>query len=214
MDLTVFGATGGIGQEVVRQALRAGHRVTAVVRDPSRLSVTGEGLRVVRADLTRDAEALREAVAGRDAVLSGLGARNLKDARAGVAATLTRPVLRALEESGTRRFVAVTAGPLAAEPPDQAFLHRRVMFPLVSRVLRAVYADLRVLEDEVRRSGTDWTIMRPPKLLNRPVTGTYRTALNVNLPGGSTIGRADVAHAMLAVLDDPATVRQAVSVAY
>ncbi|MEU1026838.1 NAD(P)H-binding protein, partial [Streptomyces sp. NPDC005904] len=74
MRLTVFGATGGIGGEIVRQALAAGHEVTAVVRDSARLSASGEGLEVFRADLG-DAEALRAAVAGRDAVLSGLGAR-------------------------------------------------------------------------------------------------------------------------------------------
>lgn len=66
MKLTVFGATGGVGQEIVRQALGAGHQVTAVVRDPARLTVTGPGLDVFRADLA-DAEAVRPAVAGRDA---------------------------------------------------------------------------------------------------------------------------------------------------
>ncbi|MDF3146555.1 NAD(P)H-binding protein, partial [Streptomyces sp. T21Q-yed] len=74
MKLTVFGATGGTGKEIVRQALDAGHQVTAVVRDPARFTVTGEQLEVFRADLA-DPQALRPAVAGRDAVLSGLGAR-------------------------------------------------------------------------------------------------------------------------------------------
>src|SRR5919108_458483 len=97
MNLTVFGATGGIGREIVRQALDAGHQVTAVVRDPARLSVTGGALEVVRADLT-DPEPLRAAVAGRHAVLSGLGARSRKDA--GVATRLTRTVLRAMEAEG------------------------------------------------------------------------------------------------------------------
>ncbi|MYZ07341.1 NAD(P)H-binding protein, partial [Streptomyces sp. SID2999] len=61
MRLTVFGATGGVGGEIVRQALDAGHEVTAVVRDPARLTVTGDRLHVVWADLS-DPEALREAV--------------------------------------------------------------------------------------------------------------------------------------------------------
>ncbi|MDI3385791.1 SDR family oxidoreductase [Streptomyces sp. B-S-A8] len=213
MKLTVFGATGGIGQEIVKQALGAGHQVTAVVRDPARLTVTGAALEVFRADL-RDTEALRGAVEGRDAVLSGLGARSPKDARTGIAAALTRPVLQALDATGTRRFLAVSAAPLAPEPADQKFLHRRVVVPLIGTLLKPVYDDLKVMEAEVRRSDTDWTLVRPPKLLDRPVTGTYRTALNVNLRGGGTIARADVAHAMLAMIDDPATVQQGVSVAY
>ena len=213
MELTVFGATGGIGREIVGQALAAGHRVTAVVRDPAGLTATGEGLSVVTTDLGDEA-VLRDAVAGRDAVLSGLGARGRDAAKTGIAARLTRPVLRALEETGTRRFLAVSAAPLAPEPADQTFLHRTLVLPLVNAVLRPVYDDLRVLEEQVRAGATDWTLVRPPQLLDEPLTGSYRTALNVNLRKGSRIGRADVAHAMLAMVDDPATVKQGVSVAY
>lgn len=97
MKLTVFGATGGIGREIVRQALGAGHEVTAVVRDPARLSVTGDRLEVFRDDLT-DPEKVRSAVAGRDVVLSGLGARSRKDA--GVATRLTHTVLGAMRAEG------------------------------------------------------------------------------------------------------------------
>ncbi|MER6994710.1 SDR family oxidoreductase [Streptomyces sp. NPDC000410] len=211
MKLTVFGATGGIGQEIVRQALAAGHEVTAVVRDPARLTVTGERLevRVARFD---DPEALRQAVAGRDAVLSGLGPRGTK--QAGVTSRLTRPVVEALEATGTRRFLAVSAAPLGPVPENETFLLRYVATPLVSRVLRKHYDDLRVMEDDMRRSATDWTAVRPPRLTDGPLTGRYRTAVGTNLRGGAKISRADVAHAMLAMATDPATVKQPVAVAY
>jgi hypothetical protein len=45
------------------------------------------------------------------------------------------------------------------------------------------------------------------------LTGTYRTSIGGNVPRGYAISRANVAHAMLAALDDPATLRQAVGVA-
>jgi uncharacterized protein YbjT (DUF2867 family) len=76
-----------------------------------------------------------------------------------------------------------------------------------------VYADLATMEEEIRTSDTDWTIIRPPNLVNRPLTTAYRTVIGGNVPRGKSIGRADVAHAMLAMLDDPATIRQAVGVA-
>ena len=210
MNLTVFGATGGIGREIVRQALGAGHRVTAVVRDPARLGVTGDALEVFRADLT-DPKALRDAVAGRDAVLSGLGARSRKDA--GVAARLTRVVLGAMEAEGVRRLVVVSAGPVGPEP-EGAKLVDRAARGIVSALLRDVYADLREMEAELARSGTDWTSLRPPRLQNKPLTGTYRTVVGGFPPGGRFIARADVAHAMLAALDDAGTVKQGVGVAY
>ncbi|MER6356873.1 NAD(P)H-binding protein [Streptomyces sp. NPDC001634] len=210
MKLTVFGATGGIGQEIVKQALTAGHQVTAVVRDPARLSVTGTGLEVFRSDLS-DPEALRPAVAGRDAVLSGLGARSRKDA--GVAARLTRTVLAALEAEGVRRLLVVSAGPVGPAPEGDGALDRTAR-GVVSALLKDVYADLSEMEAELARSTTDWTVVRPPRLQNKPVTGTYRTAVGGFPRKGRFIGRADVAHAMLAMVDDPGTVKQGVGVAY
>ena len=210
MKLTVFGATGGIGREVVRQALDAGHEVTAVVRDPARLSVTGDRLAVFRDDLT-DPEAVRPAVAGRDVVLSGLGARSRKEA--GVAARLTRTVLGALEAEGVRRLLVVSAAPVGP-PPEEDGPFDRTMRGIVSALLKDVYADLRAMEAELAGSTTDWTAVRPPRLQNKPVTGAYRTVVGGFPTKGRFIGRADVAHAMLAMAGDPGTVKQGVGVAY
>lgn len=210
MKLTVFGATGGTGQEIVRQALDAGHQVTAVVRDPARFTMTGERLEVFRADLT-DAQALRPAVAGRDAVLSGLGARSRKDA--GIATRLTRTVLGAVEPEGVRRLVVVSAAPVGPAPEDDGFLDR-TMRGIVSAVLKDIYADLREMEAELAGSATDWTVVRPPRLQDKPLTGTYRKVLGGFPRAGRFLARADVAHAMLAALGDRATVKQGVGVAY
>jgi len=210
MKLTVFGATGGVGQEIVRQALGAGHQVTAVVRDPARLPVTGGGLEVFRADLT-DPAAVRPAVAGRDAVLSGLGARSRKDA--GVATRLTRTVLDAMEAEGVRRLVVVSAAPVGPAPQGAGLLDRGVL-ALVSTIFKDVYADLRAMEAELARSATDWTVVRPPRLQDKPVTGRYRTVVGGFPAKGRFIGRADVAHAMLALTADAGTVKQGVGVAY
>jgi uncharacterized protein YbjT (DUF2867 family) len=85
--------------------------------------------------------------------------------------------------------------------------------PLLKRALREVYADLALMEDILRDSGLDWTVVRPPRLTDRPATGTYRTALGRNLRRGLLVSRADVAHLMLAALDRPETVGQAVGIA-
>ncbi|MET9372950.1 SDR family oxidoreductase [Streptomyces sp. NPDC002992] len=210
MKLTVFGATGGIGQEIVRQGLAAGHQVTAVVRDPARFTVEGERLEVRQADLTAP-ETLRGAVAGRDAVLSGLGARSRADA--GIAARLTRSVLAAMEAEHVRRLLVVSAAPLGPVPDGHTVLDK-TMLAIINSVLKDVYDDLRVMEGDLAASATDWTSVRPPKLTNKPVTGRYRSVVGGNPPRGRSLARADVAHAMLAMIDDPATVKQGVGVAY
>lgn len=211
MRLTVFGATGGIGQEIVRQAVAAGHEVTAVVRDPARLSVPLSGLTVHTVARVDDPEALQEAVAGRDAVLSGLGSRGRK--AGGVAERLTRAVLTAMEAEGTRRLLVVSAAPVAPKPADDPLIDRMVL-GAIGAILKEVYADLTAMEAALSASATDWTSVRPPKLTNGPLTGTYRTVIGSNPRSGRSISRADVAHAMLALTEDPAALKQGVGVAY
>lgn len=213
MKLTVFGATGGIGGHVVRQALDAGHTVTAVVRDPARFTVRHPALEVATVpDLTAPG-VLRPVLAASDAALSGVGPRGR---HAGpVASSTTRGILRALEAvSGSRRFVAVSAAPVGPVPEGDSFVNRRIVLPFVGALFRDLYADLAEMEDEIRRSATDWTVVRPPKLVNKPLTGKYRTIVDGNVPHAYTISRADAAHAMLAALNNPATLRKAIGIAY
>ncbi|MFG2428834.1 NAD(P)-dependent oxidoreductase [Streptomyces sp. NPDC048590] len=211
MRLTVFGATGAVGQEIVRQAHAAGHEVTAVVRDPGSLP---DGLRetephgIVRLD---DPAAVRAAVAGRDAVLSGLGSRGRK--AGDVAERLTGLVLAAMEAEGTRRLLVVSAAPVGPEPADDPLLDRTVR-KVIGAVLKEVYADLTRMEAALAASATDWTSVRPPKLTDGPPTGRYRTVVGGTPRSGRSIARADVAHAMLALVDEPAAVKQGVGVAY
>jgi uncharacterized protein YbjT (DUF2867 family) len=220
MKLTIFAATGGIGRHLLDQALAAGHDVTAVVRNPRALPAE---VRVATADLAAAGPAdLEPAVAGADAVLSGLGPRSRADA--GVASRGTLAIVQAMQATGVRRVVAVSAAPVAtvASPgrpdpprhdPGDGLVTRHLMMPLLRSALREVYADLALMEDALRDSGLDWTVVRPPRLTDRPPTGTYRTAIGRNLRRGFLVPRADVAHLMLAVLDQPGTVGQAIGIA-
>lgn len=208
MKLTVFGASGAIGGQVVRQAVDAGHKVTAVVRTSS--AFDHPGVEVVRVPGLTDPSALAPALDGADAVISGVGPRRRKDA--GVASATTRVLLNALEATGVRRFVVVTAAPVIAPSPEEPWLVRRVMYPVITTLFRDIYADYATMENDIRQSATDWTIVRPPRLTNKPLTGNYRTAVDAN-PRGFTISRADVAHAMLGAIDDPATIGHGIGVA-
>ncbi|MFQ6855569.1 NAD(P)H-binding protein [Streptomyces sp. 35M1] len=211
MRITVFGATGGVGQEIVGQALAAGHEVTAVVRDPDRLPGPLEGAGphgVVRLD---DEAAVRAAVAGRDAVLSGLGSRGRK--ANGVAERLTGRIVSAMEAEGARRLLVVSAVPVGPEPADDPLVDRLTR-RAIGAVLAELYADLARMEAVLADSVTDWTAVRPPRLTNGPRTGVYRKVVGGTPRSSRTVSRADVAHAMLALIDDPAAVKQGVGIAY
>ncbi len=209
MRLTVFGATGRIGSQVVRQALAAGHEVVAVVRDPARLTVpAGTGLGVVTADVMDPAQ-IRPAVKGSDAVISALGPR--PGGPVTVLADGVRSILVAMDQAEVSRLVAVSASGAFIEP-DEPFVTRVVVKPLLQRMLRASMTDTRQMETEIWASGTDWTLIRPPRLTDRPGRGRYRRMIGHHV--GMSIARADVADAILATLADPATIGHMVGVGY
>ncbi|MCX4962073.1 NAD(P)-dependent oxidoreductase [Streptomyces virginiae] len=215
MKITVFGASGGVGREVVRQALDAGHEVTAVVRDPARLPVPAhERLRVATVADVTDPEAALSVIDGQDAVVSALGAASNKQARTTpVAGPALSAITSAMDRAGVRRLSVVSAAPVGPLPEGEGFLTRAVVYPLLRRLLRDVYADLAAMEAVVASGGTGWTVVRPPRLQDKPHTGGYRRVIGANVPGGSVIPRADVADALLTALTDPACTCRAVGVA-
>jgi putative NADH-flavin reductase len=226
MKLTIFAATGGIGQQLLTQATAAGHDVTAVVRDPRKLAQAArDAVRVVEADLGLDQRAqVESAVRGADAVLSGLGARSFADADAGITWRGTRAIVDAMTSADVRRIVAVSAAPIGTVPSPgrpnppkhdsgDGFFMRHVFAGVARTAFRRQYADVARMEDVLRESGLDWTAVRPPKLTDKALTGEYRTAIGRNIVGGWSISRADVAHCMLRVLEQPETIRQTVGLA-
>jgi len=224
MKLTIFAATGGIGRQILEQAVDAGHDVTAVVRHPQKLpDELSSQIRVVSADLAApDPAMLTSAVQGADGVLSGLGPRS--KAEAGISARGTQAIAAAMKAAGARRIVVVSAAPIGTVPspgrpnppkhdPGDGFIMQHLLNPLIKAALRKHYADLALMEDILRDSDLDWTAVRPPRLTDKPLTGTYRTAHGQNLRRGLVISRADVAHYMLRAVGQPETIKQAIGIA-
>ena len=220
MTLTIVAATGGIGGQLLQQAVDAGHSVTALVRNPNALA---RNVRTFVTDLANpDPPILQSAIAGADAVLSGLGARPGGDDD--VAYRGTRAIVQAMRVVGARRIVVVSAAPIGTVPspgrpnpprhdPGDGFFMRHLFAPLIKRALRARYADLARMEDILRESGSEWTIVRPPRLTNGRLTRRYRVAIGRNLRRGFLVSRADVADFMLRALADPTTVHETIGIA-
>ena len=220
MRLTIVAATGGIGRQILEQALAAGHDITAVVRDPRKLS---RQVRVVLVDLSApDPASLETAVEGADAVLSGLGPRSRSDGD--IVSHGTRAIVDAMQATGARRIVVVSAAPVGtvASPdrprpprhdPGDGFFMRHLFSHVAKIAFGSLYRDLALTEDILQDSGLDWTVVRPPKLTDKPLTGTYRTAFGQNVRGGWSVPRADVADLMLRAVQQPETIKQVMGIA-
>ncbi len=208
MQLTVFGASGGTGHELVRQGLAAGHQVTAVVRDAARLASieARASLKVFSAELT-DAEAVRPAVRDADLVISSLGVRS--NEAAGVVGPATATILTALGGTSVRRFLAISASPVGPPAGEEDF------YVAIQNELKPLYEDLADMETRIRRdSPVAWTVVRPPRLTDTPFTGMYRQEFGGSVPRGMSISRADLAHALLALAEHDEAAGQVVGVSY
>jgi putative NADH-flavin reductase len=208
--LGLFGASGGTGVRLMPLLLERGFRVRAVARDPSSIALRHERLEVVSGDVL-DAQATAEAIAGCDAVISLTGPRRLGPTH--VYSEGGRNLVAGMRAAGVRRLVAVTALGTSKDfrmPPVLGFLARNV----VGWFLRHGWRDGAKFEADLARADLDWTVLRPPALNHQPPRGRYRRAIAEHLRSPFRLSRADLARAVLDQLDDPATFRKWVEVAW
>jgi uncharacterized protein YbjT (DUF2867 family) len=133
--IVVTGASGNAGRELVAALAAAGEPVTATSRRIAEAGVPA-GVRAVRADLT-DAESLRPVFEGADAVFLQNGGPSLHRLR-------PRDLVDAAKRGGVRRVVLLSSQGVATRPESPS--HGQAM---------------RVVEDAVRESGLEWTVLRP-----------------------------------------------------
>jgi putative NADH-flavin reductase len=207
MRLLILGATGGIGRQLVDQALERRHLVTAFVRNPQKLGTPRDGLMVIRGDVL-NAQAISAALAGHDAVLSTVGP--LGPGRSTITSDSAKVTVAAMEATGVRRLLIVGVAVLFDDAGIVADLLRATL-------LRNIAKDSAEMERIVKASHLDWTIVRPPRLTNGPRRERYGVA-DDHLPhgatGAATISRADVAHFLLNEVEQPAHIRRIVGIAY
>jgi len=205
--ILVIGATGGTGLQVVSQALRQGHQVTAFVRTRARLNVRDDRLQVSTGTLPDDREALATAVRRQDAVISALGVGS--SLKSGDLIARSMPVIvSTLEREGVRRLIFTSAYGVGSTYRDVPLLPRIA----IRLLLGDLYRDKEKGEVLLQRSGLDWTLVYPVTLSNGPATARYRAGERLGFRGFPRISRADLATFLLSQLDDKTYLRKGVLV--
>jgi len=210
MHILIIGANGGIGRQAVEVALAAGHSVTALLRDPAKLTLTHAKLEVVKGDIMHP-ETFENLLDDNDAVISAIGVAALGPTT--LYSEGNKNLIAAMKKKGAARAFFISASAIEVSPV-QSFLVRFFTKYILQKILRNPYADQRIMEKLIKESGINWTIMRPPRLTNKPVTGSYRIAINSFLKKCLIISRADVAHFMINNINNKETFKTTVEIAY
>ncbi|MFI1200447.1 NAD(P)-dependent oxidoreductase [Streptomyces sp. NPDC020883] len=216
MKLAVFGANSSTGRHLTEQALAAGHTVTAVVRRPDGFPLSDPHLQTFRADVF-DKAAVERAVAGQDAVISILGVPYGRQPVTVLSHGITH-ITDAMALHGVKRLATVTSRLLGAhanrsageKPLYERFMYRRVLYPIFTTLGRTLYDDMVRMEQIVRATDLDWTIIRPSALFNTNVVSNYHFGPPES-PGLYT-SRIDLAHSLLREVTDNTHVHSTVSV--
>ncbi|MFC8094326.1 NAD(P)-dependent oxidoreductase [Streptomyces sp. NPDC057301] len=200
MRVTVLGATGGIGRHVVQQLLDDGHHVTALVRNPAKLSLTHPDFTLITGQLA-DRTALRKAVTGADAVISALGPSLKRSATGTELADGTRTLVTVMDEQEVSRFIGL-ATPSLADPRDKPHWKHKVLPVMAKAMFPGALRELEGMTAAVTSSDLDYTIARITNPTDKPATGRIRSGFLGHDKVGSAMTRPDIAAFLVSQLTD------------
>lgn len=204
MKVVIFGAGGKTGGLVVQRSLEAGHTVTVFVHDASKPQPAG--VRVLAGD-AEDASAVRKAVSGQDAVVDALGGKTpYKETE--LESNAARNIVSGMNAEGVRRLVVVSMLGVGDSKEQTPFWYEYLMQPTF---LRGADKDKSAMEQEVKSSGLDFVIARPPLLTDDTATGSIKVVSGD--VKAHKITRADLADWIVEQLASDAYVGQAVVIA-
>ncbi|WP_280275316.1 NAD(P)-dependent oxidoreductase [Nocardia wallacei] len=209
MRIAVAGANGRTGTHVVIQALARGHEVTALARRPDTVTHYDPQLRVTAADVL-ERESLAGPLTGVDAVVSALGIATSRQPTVVYSQGIAN-ILDVMHDNGICVLSAISAIP-AAPRGDQPSLQRHIVMPILDRFFGATYDDMRRMESALAKSEVDWVTLRPPRLLDRPASGSYRISSHPII-GARSLTLPDLATALLDTLNRADLYRKALYVA-
>lgn len=193
MKIIVFGATGDTGIQLVEQLLAEGHEVTAFVRNPEKLKISGEKLLIEKGDVLNPVT-LSGKINGADAVFSALGGNHRQ-------ATIVysqgiENIITEMQKSGIERLICLSAETLKSK--EEATFVERIFIKILWKLFSNLYRDMQQMEQKILSSSLDWTIIRPPRLTNGSKTNDFQMSINHSISKGKgKISRADLAVCMI-----------------
>lgn len=177
MKITIFGATGIVGNAITREALDQGHEVTVLTRDARKVKDLHPRLTVLEGDVT-DRDTLGKVLEGRQAVIQSLGIGGKGDGKLTTFVSDTnRLIMEAMQRTNVRRFIAISAIGAGDSLSFLPWIYRKMM-PLVMKWFQVILEDKNRMEPMIEKSGLDWTIVRCTTVKDFPSKGKITASLD------------------------------------
>lgn len=209
MKVAIIGASGFIGSAILNEALSRGHDITAIVRNPEKVTVSDPRLNVKKGDVIKEEEVV-SLLKGNEAVISAYSANDSSTYVKAITA-----IINATKKAGITRLLAVSgAGSLEVKPGVQ--LLDTPEFPAEWKDGATATRDAFDVIKQV--TDLDWSVLSPAMVIEPgPRTGVFRLGKDqvlFNDKGESKISTADFAVALLDELERPAHIKQRFTLAY
>jgi len=211
MKILLLGATGRTGKYIIAEAIKRGHTISAIARNP-------EKLKAFKVDITEGSpyeyETVEKAISGCDAVINTLNVSRKSD---NPWASLTAPTdlisvsasnaVKVMGKSGIRRFVALsTIGAGSSWKTSPGMLK----FIVSISNLRFAFTDHGKQEEILENSDTDYTICRAPILsMNINHAGTVATSEGAK-PANTVLSRNSAAEFFIHIIENNLFIRETV----
>lgn len=206
--IVIFGATGGTGKELVKQALKENYGVTAFVRSVQKLDISNPNLQVIQGDVLQYNDVLK-AVENQDIVFCNLGMPSSD--KSTLRADGTANIVNAMEEKGVQRFICQSSLGFGDSNEVLPWHMKNLIVPFI---LKDAFKDHELQESAIENSKLNWTIVRPGNMTNGKMTKNYKHGFKPTEKIKLKVSRADVAHFMLNQIDDEKYLHKKVGISY
>lgn len=210
MKVIVFGSTGTIGKHVVEQCLDKGYEVSAFSRGLSgSKNKNHRNLKIVEGDVLNSSD-VQTAIKGMDVVCIALGSG--KNRTSTVRSEGTKIIIDAMKTNGVKRLICQSTLGAGESNGNLNFFWKHIMF---GWFLKQVFLDHELQEEYVKKSGLEWTIIRPGAFTDGNKTQLYQHGFSTNDRSVKLkISRADVADFMLKQFDNSSYLYQTPGLSY
>jgi putative NADH-flavin reductase len=212
MKITIFGSTGELGSECLKQALAAGHEITALVRDDNKLPQDmHDKIAIIEGDALAPEDIKRALTSDTEAILFAIGVD--KQSPDNLCTDITELIVQTMREENIPRFVWCGGGSVLIDE-DQVALGAKFVHWYAKNFMAKVHADKEhqyAFLQEHR--DIHWIGVRPLQMKSGQHTGNYRLGFD-RFSGMSNITFADCADAMIAMLTDDTWLGQAPIIQY